>query len=58
MPHYYDQILNILREILTAYTALHRQLFNSISVYAPYENVCFTGINVCQIWLDIHVKGE
>jgi len=44
MPHYYDQILNILREILTAYTALHRQVFKSTSVYAPYENVCvFTG---------------
>ena len=33
MSHYYDQILNTLWEILTAYTALHRLVFKSISVY-------------------------
>jgi hypothetical protein len=44
MPHYYDQILNILREMLTANTAMHRQVFKSICVYAPCKNVCFRGI--------------
>ena len=30
MPHFYDQILNILQEILIASTAMHRQVFKSI----------------------------